>query len=200
MTQHLIHRPARSTRPLPPVEARTIEPPPNLPEGKTGSPATALLPMAGVASSVVMMTVIRSSQFAGLGAVVLIIALLGAVALFLSQRGKAQRQRRVQRERYLEYLEELRTELGETERARRQAARVLHPAPAALYDVLRDPARVWERRRTDSDFLQVRAGVGDVPVQELAIGQNTGGGRDDAAGSLHAERGPRGAGALRPHP
>ncbi|MFE0509380.1 type VII secretion protein EccCa [Streptomyces sp. NPDC058964] len=176
MTQQQVHRPARSTRPLLPPAARTIEPPPNLPEGKTGSPATALLPMAGVMSSVVMMTVIRSSQFAGLGAVVLVIALLGAVALFLSQRGKAQRQRRVQRERYLEYLEELRAELGEAERERRRVARVLHPAPTALYDVLRDPARLWERRRTDTDFLHVRVGVGDVPVQELTIGQQAVGG------------------------
>ncbi|OIK01046.1 type VII secretion protein EccC [Streptomyces sp. MUSC 14] len=171
MTQQQVHRPARSTRPLLPPAPRTIEPPPNLPEGKTGSPATALLPMAGVMSSVVMMTVIRSSQFAGLGAVVLVIALLGAVALFLSQRGKAQRQRRVQRERYLEYLEELRAELSAAERERRRVARTLHPGPPALYDVLRDPARLWERRRADADFLDVRVGVGDVPVQELAIGQ-----------------------------
>ncbi|MEV5988081.1 type VII secretion protein EccCa [Streptomyces sp. NPDC052051] len=176
MTQHLVHRPARSTRPLPPAGERVIEAPPNLPEGKMGSAATALLPMAGVASSVVMMTVIRSSQFAGLGAVVLVIALLGAVALFLSQRGKAQRQRRVQRERYLEYLEEQRAELSAAEREQRGAAQVLHPAPGALYDVLRDPARLWERRRTDADFLQVRVGVGDVPVRELAIGPSTGGG------------------------
>ncbi|MGW2569405.1 type VII secretion protein EccCa [Streptomyces sp. NPDC001537] len=173
MTQHLIHRPARATRPLPAAEARTIEPPPNLPEGKMGTAATALLPMAGVMSSVVMMTVIRSSQFAGLGAVVLVIALLGAVALFLSQRGKAQRQRRVQRERYLEYLEELREELGAAERVRRQAARELNPPPSALYDLVRDPARLWERRRTDADFLQVRIGVGDVPVQDVVVGQNS---------------------------
>ncbi|MEU6391748.1 type VII secretion protein EccCa [Streptomyces sp. NPDC046939] len=176
MTQHLIHRPARSHRPLPPVEPRTIEPPPNLPEGKTGTAATALLPMAGVMGSVVMMTVIRSSQFAGLGAVVLVIALLGAVALFLSQRGKAQRQRRTQRERYLEYLEELRTELAQAENERRRAARFLHPAPAALYDLVRDPARLWERRRSDADFLQTRIGTGDVPIQELAIAQNASGG------------------------
>ncbi|ANP49564.1 S-DNA-T family DNA segregation ATPase FtsK/SpoIIIE [Streptomyces griseochromogenes] len=176
MTQLLVHRPARATRPLPPAEARTIEPPPNLPEGKTGTAATALLPMAGVMSSVVMMTVIRSSQFAGLGAVVLVVALLGAVALFLSQRGKAQRQRRVQRERYLEYLEELREELGADERERRRAARELNPPPSALYDLVRDPARLWERRRTDADFLRVRVGVGDVPVQDMVVGQSPAGG------------------------
>ncbi|MDJ0345618.1 type VII secretion protein EccCb [Streptomyces sp. H10-C2] len=176
MTQQLVHRPARSTRPLDPVQPRTIEPPPNLPEGKTGKGATALLPMAGVMSSVVMMTVIRNSQFAGLGAVVLVVALLGAVALFVSQRGKAQRTRRTQRERYLEYLEELREELGVAERARRQAARLLSPPPQALYDLVNDPARLWERRRADADFLRIRVGTGIVPVSHLAIGQNSAGG------------------------
>ncbi|MEV2189827.1 type VII secretion protein EccCa [Streptomyces phaeochromogenes] len=175
MTQQLIHRPARSTRPLTPAEPHAIEAPPNLPEGKIGSAATSLLPMAGVMGSVVMMTVIRSSQFAVIGAVVLVFALLGAVALFLSQRGKAQRTRRTQRERYLEYLEERREELGAAERDRRRQARLLAPPPEALYDLVRDPARLWERRRLDADFLRVRVGAGDVPVQDLLIGQNTGG-------------------------
>ncbi|MGB8945899.1 MAG: type VII secretion protein EccCa [Streptomyces sp.] len=176
MTQHLIHRPARSTRPQAAVPERTIEPPPNLPEGKMGNAATALLPMAGVMGSVVMMTVIRNSQFAAIGAIVLVFALLGAVALFLSQRGKAQRTRRTQRERYLEYVEEQREELGATERELRRQARVLNPPPAALYDLVRDPARLWERRRLDADFLRVRLGTGDVPVQGLTIGQNQGSG------------------------
>ncbi|MFD5759160.1 type VII secretion protein EccCa [Streptomyces sp. NPDC127044] len=176
MTQHLVHRPARSTRPLPLAQPRTIEPPPNLPEGKIGNAATALLPMAGVISSVVMMTVIRNSQFAALGAIVLVFALLGAMALFLSQRGKAQRTRRTQRERYLEYLEELRDELGTGERERRRQSQLLNPPPEALYDLVRDPARLWERRRQDADFLRVRVGTGDVPVQELVVGQNSAGG------------------------
>ncbi|MFI7408733.1 type VII secretion protein EccCb [Streptomyces sp. NPDC049627] len=176
MTQQIVHRPARSTRPLSPAEPRTIEAPPNLPEGKIGNAATALLPMAGVLSSVVLMTVVRNSQFAVIGAIVLVVALLGAVALFLSQRGKGQRTRRAQRERYLEYLEGLREELGRAERERRHAARELNPPPEALYDLVRDPARLWERRRQDADFLRVRAGAGDVPAQKLAIGQNSAGG------------------------
>ncbi|MEU6220635.1 type VII secretion protein EccCa [Streptomyces sp. NPDC047022] len=176
MTQRQVHRPARSTRPLAPAPPRTIEAPPNLPEGKVGNAATALLPMAGVMSSVVMMTIIRNSQFAALGALVLVVALLGAVALFLSQRGKAQRTRRVQRERYLDYLEQLREELGTAERERRHLARFLDPPPEALYDIVRDPARLWERRRQDADFLRVRAGTGDIPLQEPVIGQSTSGG------------------------
>jgi S-DNA-T family DNA segregation ATPase FtsK/SpoIIIE len=176
MTQRIVHRPARSTRPLEPSPARTVEAPPNLPEGKVGNAATALLPMAGVVSSVVMMTVIRNSQFAALGAIVLVVALFGALALFLSQRGRAQRTRRVQRERYLEYLEELREELGAAERERRARARLLDPPPSALYDLIRDPARLWERRRQDPDFLRPRLGTGTVPVQELVIGQSGVGG------------------------
>ncbi|MFH9570150.1 type VII secretion protein EccCa [Streptomyces sp. NPDC017454] len=176
MTLRIVHRPARSTRPVEPARPRTVEAPPNLPEGKIGNAATALLPMAGVMGSVVMMTVIRNSRFAVVGAVVLVFALLGAVALFVSQRGKAQRTRRTQRERYLEYLEELREELGTAERRLREAERELNPPPEALYDLVRDPARLWERRRRDSDFLRVRVGLGDVPAQEPAIQQGGAGG------------------------
>ncbi|MER6997085.1 type VII secretion protein EccCb [Streptomyces sp. NPDC000410] len=174
MTYRLIHRPARSTRPVPAATARMIEAPPNLPEGKIGSAATSLLPMAGVLGSVVMMTVLRSSQFAAIGAIVLVFALLGAVALFLSQRGRAQRTRRAQRERYLEYLEELREEFAVLERERRAAARLLDPPPEALYDIVRDPARLWERRRLDADFLRVRVGTGQVRQRDLVIGQQSG--------------------------
>ncbi|MFD3871160.1 type VII secretion protein EccCa [Streptomyces sp. NPDC058623] len=175
MTQHLVHRPARGTLPPAPAEPRTVEAPPNLPEGKIGSPATALLPMAGVMGSVVMMTVVRNSRFAAIGAIVLVIALLGAVALFWSQRGKAQRTRRAQRERYLEYLEEQREELGARERELREDARRLNPPPEALYDLVRDPARLWERRRTDPDFLRPRLGTGAVAVQNLGLAPGAGG-------------------------
>ena len=43
---------------------------------------------------------------------------------------------------------------------------MLNPPPDALYDLVRDPARLWERRRSDADFLRVRVGTGDVPVQD----------------------------------
>ncbi|MCF3180787.1 type VII secretion protein EccCa [Streptomyces polychromogenes] len=174
MTQQLVHRPARGTLPLAPAEPRIVEAPPNLPEGKIGSPATALLPMAGVMGSVVMMTVVRNSQFAAVGAIVLVFALVGAIALFWSQRGKAQRTRRAQRERYLEYLEEQREELGAREKALREEARRLNPPPEALYDLVRDPARLWERRRTDPDFLRPRLGTGAVAVQETALAAGAG--------------------------
>ncbi|GAA3807280.1 type VII secretion protein EccCa [Streptomyces chiangmaiensis] len=173
MSIRLIHRPARTTRPPAAPDPRTIEAPPNLPEGKAGSIATSLLPVAGVMSSVVMMTVVRNSQFAGLGAIILVVTIVGSMALVFSQRGKAQRTRRIQREAYLAYLEDLREELSKEERQRRETAQVLNPPPDALYDIVRDPARLWERRRTDGDFLRVRVGTGEMPVQDLKVGQQS---------------------------
>ncbi|MFE6548642.1 type VII secretion protein EccCa [Streptomyces sp. NPDC057746] len=173
MSTRLIHRPARTTRPSAAPEPRTIEAPPNLPEGKAGSIATSLLPVAGVMSSVVMMTVVRNSQFAGLGAIILVVTIAGSMALVFSQRGKAQRTRRTQREAYLAYLEDLREELSGEERQRRETAQVLNPPPDALYDIVRDPARLWERRRVDGDFLRVRVGTGEMPVRDLKVGQQS---------------------------
>ena len=171
MSTRLIHRPARTIRPPAPSEARTIEAPPNLPEGKAGNIAMSLMPIAGVMSSVVMMTMVRNSQFAALGALILVVTVVGSLALAFSQRGKAQRTRRTQREAYLSYLEDLREELAAEERERGERADVLNPPPYALYDIVRDPARLWERRRVDGDFLRVRVGTGEMPVRDLRIGQ-----------------------------
>ncbi|PVC92554.1 type VII secretion protein EccCa [Streptomyces sp. CS014] len=171
MSTRLVHRPARTTRPPAAPAPRTIEAPPNLPEGKAGNIAMSLLPVAGVMSSVVMMTVVRNSQFAALGAVILVVTVIGSVALLFSQRGKAQRTRRTQREAYLAYVEDLREELSGEERERRERADVLDPPPYALYDIVRDPARLWERRRVDDDFLRVRVGTGEMPVRDLQIAE-----------------------------
>ncbi|MBM7053559.1 type VII secretion protein EccCa [Streptomyces durocortorensis] len=171
MSTRLIHRPARTTRPPAAPASRTIEAPPNLPEGKAGNIAMSLLPVAGVMSSVVMMTVVRNSQFAALGAIILVVTVIGSVALLFSQRGKAQRTRRTQREAYLAYVEDLREELSGEERERRERADVLNPPPYALYDIVRDPARLWERRRVDDDFLRVRVGTGEMPVRDLQIAE-----------------------------
>ncbi|MGW4234739.1 type VII secretion protein EccC, partial [Streptomyces sp. NPDC004980] len=169
MSTRLIHRPARTTRPPAATPARTIEAPPNLPEGMTGTIAMSLLPVAGVMSSVVMMTVLRDNQFAALGAIILVATVISSVALLLSPYGRAQRTRRTRRKAYLAYVEGLREEFASEERARRERADVLDPPPYALYDIVRDPARLWERRRGDTDFLRVRVGIGEVTVCDLRI-------------------------------
>lgn len=169
MATSVVHRPARAIRPPADPSPRQVEAPPTLPEGKAASSLMMLLPAVGVAGSMSMMMFTRGSGFVLIGALVLVLALAAGAMLMLSQRGQALRKRRQQRERYLDYLQELREELAERERTERAQARLLNPSAEALVELVRDPARLWERRRLDRDFLAVRIGVGTMPAQVLDL-------------------------------
>ncbi|HST66921.1 MAG TPA: type VII secretion protein EccCa, partial [Mycobacteriales bacterium] len=165
MTVELVHRPTRTSRPLGPPVAGTVAPPPVAedPAVTRGGTLQALLPVTGALTSGVMIVVFRSSNpaFLVVGAVVMVVALAGGIGMALSRRGGAARQRRVQREGYLDYLETLRGRMRDRGRDLRTAALFLDPAPEALLDLVRDPARLWERRPAHPDFLSVRVGLGD---------------------------------------
>lgn len=171
MTQRIVHRPARTVRPLTAPPERTLAAPPAVGSGNVaGLPMQALLPLVGAISSMTMMLVLRNNPVMVLVAVVvLVVALVSGLGSALSQRGNASRARYDQRERYLDHLESLRAELRTAEQEARTDAHTVHPAPAALLDVVRDAARLWERRRWDPDFLEVRVGVGDLPRPGLTM-------------------------------
>ena len=175
MTTRLVHRPTRITRPISPEEPEQIAPPPVMTDGAVGGvPFQTLLPIIGALSSVTMIIVLRNSNPAYLvvGAVVFIVAVVGGLGAALSQRGNAARTRRTQRERYLDFLETLRSRMRERGRLVRATAGLLDPEPTGLLELIRDPARLWERRRHDSDFLRVRIGIGDLDWFSLGVPQD----------------------------
>lgn len=171
MTQRLVHRPARTSRPLGAARPRPLAPPPALGgTSHSGLPLQSMLPVLGAVSSMTMMLLLRTNPaMVVVAMLVLVVALVGGVGMALSQRSGAARTRRDQRERYLDHLEELRGDLLTAEREERRTAHALDPAPTALLDLARDPARRWERRRWDPDYLHVRVGVGDVPRARLHL-------------------------------
>ncbi|TVT61602.1 type VII secretion protein EccCa [Amycolatopsis rhizosphaerae] len=169
MTTRLVHRPARVVQPQTTEPPLVMSPPPTLPEGKTASGLQGLIPLVGSVASMSMMMFMRGSQFAGIGAVLMVVSLSAGVLFYFTQRGKATRQRREQRERYMDYLEELREELRDHERDSRTAAIHRDPPAAHLVDLINDPARLWERRRTDEDFLHIRLGIGALPSREIQL-------------------------------
>lgn len=172
MTRRLVHRPTRVSRPLRAEDEEQLAPPPALTEGPVGGiPIQTLLPVVGSLSSIVMIVVLRNANpvFMVVGALVLVVALVGGLGMTLSQRGNAARTRRTQRERYLDFLEKTRGRMRRRAREVRAKAATLNPEPAALPELVRDPARLWERRRGDDDFLDVRLGVGDVRWFDLAL-------------------------------
>jgi DNA segregation ATPase FtsK/SpoIIIE, S-DNA-T family len=172
MTLRLVHRPTRITHPIKPDAPETIAAPPTLTDGHVGSlPIQSFLPVIGALTSVVMIVVLRNSNpvFLVVGGLLLVLALIGGLAMALSHRGSTARNRRTQREHYLDFLEKLRARMRARGREVRAAAALLDPEPAALLELIRDPARLWERRRHHADFCQVRIAVGDRPMFSLTV-------------------------------
>jgi len=172
MTLRLVHRPTRITRPIKPEASETIAAPPTIADGHvSGMPIQSFLPVIGALSSVIMIVVLRNNNpiFLVVGGLLLVVALIGGLAMALSHRGSAARTRRTQREHYLDFLEKLRARMRAKGREIRGAAALLDPEPAALQELIRDPARLWERRRRHADFCRVRIGVGDRTMFSLTI-------------------------------
>ena len=170
MTLRVIHRPARITTPVEPPAQITLAPPPPLGEGASGFPIQSLLPVVGSLSSITMIVLLRNNPImVVVGAVILVVALVGGVGMAFSSRGNAARQRRLQRERYLDYLERTRGEVRDLADAHREAALALHPAPATLVEIALNPARRWERRPGDADFLRVRMGTADLRAVDVSL-------------------------------
>ena len=170
MNIRIVHRPARISEPVEPADDVVLAPPPPIGEGPTGFPLQSLLPIVGSLSSITMIVLLRNNPImVVVGAVILVVALVGGLGMAFTQRGNAARQRRVQRERYLDYLEETRGRVRESADRQRDAALALNPSPGTLVEIGADPARRWERRPGDTDFLRVRIGTGDLRAIEVAL-------------------------------
>lgn len=170
MTQTIVHRPARTSTPPEAPETVVLTPPPASNDAAAGFPLQSVLPIVGSLSSITMMVLLRGNpMFVVIGAVILVVALVGGIGMLFTTRGNAVRQRRLQRERYLDHLEQMRTALRERAARTRESALRRHPSPAALIEIGHDPARRWECRPTDADFLVVRVGTGDLAMLPIVL-------------------------------
>ncbi|GAA1825410.1 type VII secretion protein EccC [Nesterenkonia flava] len=127
----------------------------------------ALIPLLGAGASMTVMMLFRGSPFAAVGALMMIVAVLGAVVMLFTQRGKAARRRRTMRDMYLEYLEDQRHVFLTEERTHRERAQASDPLPEALFTLIENPHRLWERRRGHEDFLRIRFGTGTAPIRRI---------------------------------
>ncbi|WP_104104504.1 type VII secretion protein EccCa [Arthrobacter sp. 08Y14] len=169
MSTRILHRPARTTAPARTMEAFSLDAPPPVEGGKTGMNMMSLVPLLGAGVSMTVMMLFRGSPLAAVGALMMIVTIIASVLMMLSQRGRQGKQRREQRENYLEYLERCRTTLRSDEQAALAVARTSSPPPDALFDIIRDTKRLWERRRHNEDFLQVRIGTGSRHNRDITI-------------------------------
>lgn len=169
MSQRIVHRPARTTAPARELPPFSLDAPPPTEAGGGGPNMMSLVPLLGAGLSMTVMMLFRGSSLAAVGALMMIMTVLASVVMMVSQRGKQGRQRRELRENYLEYLERSRTRLRSEEQLAERVARVSSPPPDALFDIIRNPQRLWERRRANEDFLRVRVGIGPRRNREIQI-------------------------------
>ncbi len=169
MTTVLVRRPA----PLDLAQAESDEgplvlaaPPQNAeqPASSTNVAAIVMPLVSGSGSLLITLTNRDRPLFAAAGLLFMIVSVGLGILLFVGTRSSARRRQRDNRERYLDYLEGMRRRARAATAQQRARAARRHPDPAALIDLVRLPARRWERRRCDADFLRIRIGTGATPL------------------------------------
>ncbi|EPD91127.1 type VII secretion protein EccCa [Streptomyces sp. HPH0547] len=165
MSRTPFHRPVR------------ISPPP-MPEGKTTLATLPQKPEPPGAAQWVMLLLPLLSSFSmaaymiangrpwmillGIAFVVLSVGVTIAVRMQL-RAGRLRNQER-QREKYLEYLGDVRKQALRVAAEQRLAGVWRYPHPDRLWAIATRRRRVWERRPGDSDFLHLRVGTGTAPL------------------------------------
>ena len=148
-------RPAVVTRP-PRLRARAatvtlqVPRPPALPEGRRLPVVPLLLP--------VLLGVVMALVSNPLFLLFTLLSPLMALSTWWSDRGQARRTRARLEGEHKEALEALRQE--EQRLRAEESARRHHDAPDPDHEL---GSRLWERRRTDDDFLRLRLGLGEQP-------------------------------------
>ncbi|VEG29064.1 type VII secretion protein EccCa [Actinomyces howellii] len=168
----VIDRPERGSGPTEAPSPVILPSPP----AHTGTGSGQLMPvgpaltLVGAGSALVVTAVARSNVIlVVLAALVAVGTAVGLLVTVTSRRGTQARQRREQRTRYLRSLMAATAELERTAQETRRGAHLTHPGPSALPAWAIDPARRWARRRTDPDFLLLRAGTADLHLPLAAM-------------------------------
>ena len=169
MTTVLVRRPAPLdlAEPLGGDDPLILAAPPQRSEGQGGSTNVAMIVMplvSGSGSLLIALTNQDRPLFAAAGLLFMVVSVGLGIVLFVGTRSSARRRQRDNRERYLDYLEGMRRTAREAAARQRARAALRHPRSEELLDIARLPARRWERRPGDPDFLEVRLGVGMTPL------------------------------------
>ncbi|MEU2362736.1 type VII secretion protein EccCa [Streptomyces noursei] len=166
MSQIVVKRPPRALPPALATDELRLEAPPELPRGQHEGVLMQLLPMIGMASSVVFFFMPGMAGFMRVMGGLMLASTVGMViAQIVRYRRGTQGEMAQSRRDYLKYLAQTRRRIRRTAAAQRDTQHYLHPAPDQLWSVVAEGGRIWERRAGDADFGQARVGLG---TQQLA--------------------------------
>jgi DNA segregation ATPase FtsK/SpoIIIE, S-DNA-T family len=178
VTTTLVKRPPRTAPPtVDPGNLEIAEPPgtPQAPPAMAGIGMIMMPMMMGTGALTGALTAGASKIQAVASLLILCGAICFATIMIISQRTGPKKQLREGRERYLDYIEQMRHTLRARIAVQRRSEAWRHPLTDRLVDLARNDARRWERRLHDADFLVVRIGTGDQPlVSPLTMAADTG--------------------------
>ncbi len=160
----LHHRPARVFPAPLDAEAVTIAGPPLVSEGRRGLALQLALPLVGSLSIVGFAFIFRNTLFILVAAGVAGLSVLVTIAVAVQQRRADRSRRRSRAARYRAYLAEVDAQLGMLATRQRARLEYLHPDADAAWLIATGRDRLWERRSTDADFLEVSVGAGQVEL------------------------------------
>ena len=169
------HRPPREYPRAVPAERLRIAPPPTQPPPPHTSLIQILFPVVGGVGLVGFAIVYRSSAFLFIAGAMIVLLLAFSIGMRWSQKRAVRKRAADDARRYAKYLRERDVELAEAGELQRGALARLYPEPGRLWTLLVKRANVWERRPDHRDFLHVRLGTGNVPLDrevELDLGMN----------------------------
>ncbi|WP_370462430.1 type VII secretion protein EccCa [Nocardiopsis sp. FR6] len=141
--------------------------PPQMPENPPASSSGAMIIMpiiTGSGSLLMSITMGHRPLMAVAGVMIMMASVVVGIIMFVAQHNGPRKRIREQRERYVDYLDQLREIVRDVASVQRADNAFRHPDPQLLLEPARSRARRWERRASDPDFLDLRAGTGTRPL------------------------------------
>ncbi|WP_431949789.1 type VII secretion protein EccCa [Actinacidiphila sp. bgisy167] len=175
MTRTDFHRPARTFPPsVPEQQISLAAPPQKAQQNQAQTWLYMLLPLLSSVSMAAYMVTFGRPWMTILG-ISFVVVSIGVMVLVRSQSRNANRRTQYrQRDRYVEYLADIRRQARESAATQRAVSAFVHPSPRRLWAIATaGPRRIWERRPTDPDFMKVRLGLGNgAPALRITLSKH----------------------------
>ncbi|NYJ35565.1 type VII secretion protein EccCa [Nocardiopsis aegyptia] len=149
-----------------------IATPPQMPENAPAGSSGAMIIMpiiTGSGSLLMSITMGHRPLMMVAGVMIMAASVIVGIIMFVAQHNGPRKRIREQRERYVDYLDQLREIVREVAATQRADSAFRHPAPDLLTEPARARTRRWERRASDPDFLDVRVGSGVRPLARRLV-------------------------------
>ncbi|QSB06013.1 type VII secretion protein EccCa [Natronoglycomyces albus] len=169
MTTKLFRRQPRKRGPQSPRGDILLESPPDMPDPQPKSIAQVLMILPMMAGAVAMMLMYAGRGVGGGGSVnplmyviggMMGISMMSMMIMNISgARGNKKAELNIERRNYMRYLAQVRRKVRRGAEKQWRAQRWRHPDAHALWSLV-GSRRMWERRPSDDDYLDLRIGIG----------------------------------------